>query len=775
MKKLLFLLLLSAGVNAQVFDLGQYLGQYATKTDLNQFASKTDISKLNKRIDSLNAAKSGPVIAPPVADCNPRPTFKIISSSSTGVTIQFDANGLYDLSLTLLNASGSIKSVSYHPESNKLDFPFTALTDGTYSIRLDPITCKTTNPDIQTFTVKSNTGSVIIPPIENNALPAFSQSPKRLMKISNSGGIYTDVTAGDYIKNENGISVRYRDEGGKTYRALYWISEIPLTADGTQTGPAVDFGSQSFPNGLIPSIRKEYVNVTFAGSNKPSDFLSNGWSTWIDPSLILATSMTNITTNGGKNLMTGPNVIRENIPSWFDAGSLIPKYFGQKSGYENDKPVVMQCFPLADTPDNTAKAIREAGINYLWWENLHGSGIYKDSKQVAGLPDYRINTAFNWASSQFNSVNPELKKYEQATYDQIIKTANSWYIPDSNAVFTSEISEGSYPQLTNNQNTMNSQVAANIAKKGDANTLKLKLLGDYGYDSFSVNIANSSIGRKPLDPYYLSLLTPDVKTNLEQKDGSGHTAFKNNYVGNGQYKIRGLISGAYYAITFQNPDRTPSVIFESMVFNNVAPAQPKMRFVTGIMQSNSSGADISQNSDGTIKYDESIYKNYPETPAEFMRTDALLSCLLYDGVYNWNATGVRKLTDKNAWYDGSLPDDAYVFGTQQYARMIPYLNASGRNIATSDYTADGIAFTSTTTERKLSNSGKTFYGNKYILEVMDKRAGFLLVIDAPKKVFIYDNTYKKPTEKEYIVAKWNGKDYDLGEVAGNTMTVFYEK
>jgi len=118
MKKLLLVLLLfSAGVNAQILDLSKI----ATKEDIENLTNKVD--KTNKRIDSLNAAGSGVVTPPVVPDCSPRPTFKILSSSATGVTIQFDANGLYDLSLTLYGDAGSIKSISYHRLEHRREHP----------------------------------------------------------------------------------------------------------------------------------------------------------------------------------------------------------------------------------------------------------------------------------------------------------------------------------------------------------------------------------------------------------------------------------------------------------------------------------------------------------------------------------------------------------------------------------------------------------------------------------------------------------------------------
>jgi len=769
MKKLLIVLLLfSAGVQGQ--------GDYVT-------IGKDTIPTLQY----VKKLVGGGAVVPGLDDCKAGPTLKEIKNiSSTYLNFLFDGEKVYGIDWTIQDASGNPKrSGNVGPTNNTPGIAFNALDKGTYYLVIAGSTCKSKLSSM-VFLVPGESGGIIIPPdpIEDGKLPRFSQTPHPLMQIKNNNGVYTDDTPGDYFGPDG---LRYRLEAGITYRALYWITELPLTNIG---GEPVDFGSRVFPNGLTPSIRKEYVAVKWDSSTELRDvsppwrgaknqeaFRASGWDIWLHnnenpqakSAYLFKTVVSNLTTNGGYDLKTGDGFSREQSPSWLDAGNLIPQFMSNPTAYKTDRAISIQNWPGYSDPYETAKRLYDGGITHAWWEAIHGAGVYKDGQQVSGLPQYKIKPAFNWSSTLVKYANPELQPNQQATPEQYLKTARFLSYPDSSE-FTDEMSEGSYPQV--NRTELYADIAAVIKERGAKGT---HLYGDYGYGSINL-VWNSSKGRDPMNPYYLALLGPDAWSKLEQVGGSGHTGLKNTYFDSGQYKTRGTVIGSYYAITFLSPDRTPSMGFEAIGLNNMAPDRPRIRFSTIIMQSNAHGADVPYKSDGTIKANGVINTGqYPETPAELLKHDGFFSCLYYKGAYLWDAIGIINHDDVNAFYNSSITTDSWVYGTRMYAKLIPYLNQANRDIICTDFTTSGTRFNFKTKERKISNSGRVYYFNQYFNEVVDGKTGMLLHIPATKKAFIWLNSYKRPDEVEGVTAHIDGKDYYLGEASGSTLTIFYEK
>lgn len=765
MKKLLLsLLLLSAGVHAQIIDLSDY-------------AKKSELEKVNKRIEVLEKG----VVIPPVdtlKPCERDPSIdKIYDITPVSATVIFDAKDVFGLTLSITSVSNSTKL--FEPKVNTLYYTFPKLSPGEYELNILPTTCRLKEKaKVKKFTVPKETGESggggSIPPAEeSNDIPKFSVTPKNLFKLKNTGGAYEDVTPGDYIDSDG---ARYRKENGIVYRCLYWISELPLLKDGKPT----DFGKRTIPNGIIGSVRKEYAAVEWKGSVNQEAFRASGWDIWLHDKenkdakseYLFRTVVANFTTKGGRDLKTGTGFTRQQNSSYLDAGNLVPQFIYNPAKNRSDKPVVIQCYPTLDSPYETVKALYDGGVTHVWWQNLHSGGIYVDGRQAVGVDKYLLTPGFNWSSTEFKQRFPRLNFGDQLTDQECIDFANGVYL-GNNFVLTDEWSEGSFPQMSDRRNIIYKRIGERVKEGG---LTGVELLGDYGYGSKNLNFLNSSVGRFPMSKYYIDLLGPIGKQKLEQVGGSGHTTVKNDYWENGQSNYRGTVVGAYYAITFQSPDLIPSMTYEAMLFNNMFPSQPKQRFTTTLMQSNGHGADVPNKNDGTIKADgtENLGQ-YPEAPAELLKINAFNSLLYYNSAYLWDGYGTKSAKDKNAWYDSSIMTDAWIEGTRWYANLVPYLNQANREMILTDYTANGKKFTSTTTERRISNSGKTYFNNIYINEVVDQKVGYLIRISASKNAFIYCNSYKLPTEIEEVTANIDGKDYYLGEVAGSTLNVFYAK
>lgn len=109
--------------------------------------------------------ETGPVLK----DCEKLPTIDKISASQGVATVVFDAKDLKTLTLTMLNTTGgSIKSVTYNPQSNTLSFPYAGQSPGPYQMRLTPVSCKA-EPHVKSFTIKAagdpDESTGVIPPV----------------------------------------------------------------------------------------------------------------------------------------------------------------------------------------------------------------------------------------------------------------------------------------------------------------------------------------------------------------------------------------------------------------------------------------------------------------------------------------------------------------------------------------------------------------------------------------------------------------------------------
>lgn len=609
----------------------------------------------------------------------------------------------------------------------------------------------------------------------NTTLAPFTQTPKKRITIKNVNGVYSDIEPGETVTN----GVRYRTENGRTYKVLYWINELPWAGAGDTPK---DLGEIAIPNGLLVSIRKVYADVTWVGSNTFASFISHGWDFWMhggenpnaDFGLVLATVMTNFTTNGGTNLDTG-NAIRHQNPAWLVANQPVPQFFLNASPYtRSPKAVCIQCVPIVDDVQETINRLANGGVTHIFWQNIHGAGMYDYATGYPkpGLDMKGILPCFNLASQDiFNAVKAatgvSLTQGQQVTRDQARIAADACPLR-AGAVYTDEFSEGSYPQFEQQREWYYERVKERVAEMG----ISVIFAGDYGYGSQNIRIDN------PADSTYMkSLLTSNVVANLEVVDGSNHYKYK-QYV---QYyaQNRDTVMGAYYAITVQPLYRRQNGLpIEAIVSinatNTLSGGRKKVRFCTPIMQSNGNGTDVPQKDSGTIMPNGSINYDYPAAPAEMMRQDGFFNKLFYDASYIWDAWGVRNANDVNNFYGMNMCYDAFIEGGRLYDRIYPYLVEAGMDMYASDYTSNGTAFTSSATERRISRVGTSYFNNDYFNQALDAGKGMAITIRGSKKVFIYLNCDLHVTEKERVVITDNGTQYDIGDVAGNTLCVSFQ-
>ncbi|WP_159467949.1 hypothetical protein [Dyadobacter sp. 3J3] len=706
----------------------------------------------------------------PTVPCASGPTLLTITNvQATALTATFHGNGVFEVLWRIKNGAGAtIRSGNLTPTSSTLNFTYSAIPYGNYTLDLIGTSC--IGSSSKTF-VYQDPGGIDpgTPPVQNNVIPAFSQVPKLLVTISNVNGVYSDNTADDY--QESGIT--YRNANGRKYRALYWLNEVPWK---NSDNSIKSFKNVTIPNGILLTVRKEYADVNWAGSNSHTDFKNRGWDIWLhanenpnaDGSWLLATAVTQITTNNGVDLNTG-SLVRDNNPSWLDASKYVPQFYFNPSSYSPDKPVTLHAFPAGNTAQETADHLSAGGINHLWWQNLHGAGIYTNGAPTPGVDTHGILPSFNLSSTDYYNIikgvyGIELTPYGgQATCEQARTVADGIFICEG-CVYTDEFTEGLYPQFAPSRECFYQRFNERVAALGYT---KVQLLGDYGYGSQNVGLN----GKDPLGSYALSLTNSNVVNNLENVDGSNNTGFKQ--YAQGAYNYRGTVIGDYYAITGLSPARGTAKFWEALVTINATPNKAKMLFATDLMQSNAHGADVPYKDSGTLLANGSISYDYPDTPAEIMKFDAFFSLLVYDSWYYWQAFGAKKVSDID-WRRTGICLDAGVVGSRMYARLIPTLNQAGRQIYACDYTANGVPFTSSTTERRLPIKGVPRYDNRYFNEALAANKGVALCIPGTKKAFFYYNTNIDPSVIETVIITYNGVQFNLGQVAGSTMVVAYE-
>lgn len=608
---------------------------------------------------------------------------------------------------------------------------------------------------------KPNIPVIITNPSQQTAIPGFTQTPKVFSKIVNNSGSYSDNTDGDY--EENGVT--FRNANGRKYRALYWLNERPLVKlDGTPKS----FKNIILKNGLIVTMRKEYADVTWVGSNSHVAFKNSGWDIWLhgnppeNPNAkdywLLATVLTDITTNGGANLVNG-QLIRKVNPTWLSASTYAPQFFSNPAEFKTSKPVALQAFPVTDNAADTLKKLADAGINHLWWENFASIGGFENEN--VGIDRRGIKVAYNNNSIQFHNANPDKPIGVQANRDQARHTADMLTLRNGDLI-TNEFSEGSDPQLEQSREWYAERINERIIAGGLTDVINAD---DYGYGSQNFSL----LGKDPLGAYALSLNTPDVVANLENVGGSNNTKFKQ--YAQGAYNYRDTILGRYYAISFLDTQRTANSFLEAMVTINATPNRSKGYFCASLMQSNGHGADVPYKDSGTILADGSISKDYPNVPAEMMKTDAFYSLLLHQFYYYWASFGRKNIS--STWSNCNIGLDAAVVGTRWFGEIESRLNQAGE-IHTCDFVSNGAAFNSTTTNRRIARKGQQQFNNKYFNEIMKYGVGMGLCIPSTKKVFIYQNDNLSPDMVERVTIKHNGISYDMGEIAGSTMGLFFE-
>jgi len=139
MKKLLFLLLLlSAGVQAQVIDLSGY-------------AKKSDIQSLENRIKVL---ESGSIVNPPLIvkkGCKRGPTIVDIRNiTSNGFEVQFDADSVTNIKYMTTGAKVYIDSIKPTKNTFAVVFP-TQFPNGTYTFSIEGLNCNGSNSRLFTI------------------------------------------------------------------------------------------------------------------------------------------------------------------------------------------------------------------------------------------------------------------------------------------------------------------------------------------------------------------------------------------------------------------------------------------------------------------------------------------------------------------------------------------------------------------------------------------------------------------------------------------------
>ena len=698
--------------------------------------------------------------------CTTAPVVQSINSPSrTGLNFSYIGLNVTDIVWYIKSGTNIIRQGSVSGLSPNPSITYQQIDYGSYTLEIKGISCPQVSPAVF-FTLQSP--PVVDPGGEvSGDLPPYSVTPKKLITIVNNAGVYSDNEPGDYQQD----GVTYRDANGRKYRALYWFNEIPWQKP---DGSPKEFKNVTFPNGLLVTIRKEYADVNWAGSQSHQKFIDRGWDVWLhggenpqaDGNFLLATVISNIVTNNGATLSKG-DFNREEHPSWIRADQMVPLFFSNQTVYRSDKPVTLQAFPvLPNDLAETRRRLVNGGPTHLWWQNFHAVVDFYNNGPRDGL-----KFSYNNASIEFFYAHPEIANNDrgQANQQQARSTADRVYLEDD-IVITDEFSEGlPYPQLEQSREWYYQRLNERIIA---GNFKNIQNLGDYGYGSQNLTLTGDGWNFDPTGDYMLNLVnSTDPKNALSTVSGSNHLKYK-QYA---QYYsgYRDHVVGAYYAIPFLSQDRTPNRFLEAVIMNNTVPDRKKSLFTVSAMQSNAHGADVPYKDSGTILPDGSVNQDYPDTPAEMMKFDAFTSLILYDGFYLWDYFGAKDINSK--WWKSGLGLDMAMIGARMYAKIIPQLNESGRDIWAADYTSNGSVFTSSATERRIPRTNQPRYGNRYFNDAIKQKRGTALVINSSKKVIIYVNSYLKPNEIENVVVTFQGRNYNIGQVAGSCMVVCYEK
>ena len=208
MKKLFFLLALTLAIGPP--------SQSQSTVTFPASGKLTTQDWVRAYVDSvLGHTPQHPEVPSVLKPCDEGPVLQTITNiTGSSLVASFHGKNVYGLDFHIVNASGVVRMGSIKPTSSSLLILFQTLPPGTYKLRLFGNTCQ-----------GKSEKEFVIPaaPINGERKQSFIQAPKLLFDISTDGGLYSDVTEGDYQDHGQ----RYRDANGRKYRAFYFLNDIP--------------------------------------------------------------------------------------------------------------------------------------------------------------------------------------------------------------------------------------------------------------------------------------------------------------------------------------------------------------------------------------------------------------------------------------------------------------------------------------------------------------------------------------------------------------------
>lgn len=431
-------------------------------------------------------------------------------------------------------------------------------------------------------------------------------------------------------------------------------------------------------------------------------------------------------------------------PTWLDASRLAPQFYKHKVSNPPDKDVCLQCY----TRGATAEELVAAGVTHVW-----------EVTKILGKLSDAVGVCQSYSTKEFGSSNPSEEKVREVAREKTLY---------DNMLITDEFREGSFGQVANNTSEWFYDELNKRAKK-EGKTVHM--LGEYGAGAINVypyfkREWNSK--REPMDPYFLSLLGPDIVSKLETKPGSSGTVLKDYASGRGKYM--GRCVGYYYSIEYPVGDYIGSMGLQAIYHYNAVPDQYVMLFTWPKMQSNGILMDVPQRDSGTIRPDGTTGIDYPNCPPEIAKMHAFLGCLFFDAVYLWNDYGMQD-DDDNKYNGTSIGTDGFFAGIHWYCDLVPTLKEAGHELICCDYSSNGAKFAYTGKERRISRRNKPYYYNQYFNEIAEARRGIAICIPGKKPTFVYYNPYLSPIQTEVVIVRFDGRDWNLGRIPGMTLNV----
>lgn len=429
-------------------------------------------------------------------------------------------------------------------------------------------------------------------------------------------------------------------------------------------------------------------------------------------------------------------------PAWLDAASFVPQYWKYPVDAIPDKPVCMQCV----CNEATEEQLKSAGVTHLW-ENI-----------AITLNKTDIKICQNYSTVLFGKGDP--------SEEEVRSVAKSLNIYDD-FVITDEFGEGAFPQI--NQLQTSEWFYDELKQRAKAAGKKIHLFGEYGsqavqcYTNFRHQWTDS---RNPLEPYFLELLGPEIAQKLDNS-----ARYLKNYLNGNLWNIRGRCLCYYYSYETLDGDWITSIPLNAVYNYNGADTECLL-FLWGKSQSNGAMIDVPQRDSGTIHPDGSVTIDYPVVSPELMKILGFFGMLFFDAVYLWDDYGTGP-DDQNSgtWLSQKVGTDAFMIGTQWYTQLIPVLNEAGRNVICCDYTSNGVRFSYSGKERRVSRREHPYFYNSYFNEVAAALRGMAFVIPGKVPAFIYVNCYLGPWQGEDVIIHFEGKDYNIGVVPGTVLYV----